>query len=147
MNPHAWKQKSKTVVECTVCERTIAEKDCRDTAFARADGACEIRMEGWCQGRAREWQHRLPKGRGGLYVPSNGLAVCGHGNSDGCHGYIHQHPTISVEKGWTLPTGSDPALEPAEVWVWGHYQVRALLDDDGAFHLAERSEVVPDDAA
>lgn len=135
MNPHEWKQESKTVVECAVCHRTISKKDCRKTTFARADGVCEVRMEGWCQGRAREFQHRLPTGRGGLWVPSNGLAVCGHGNTDGCHGYIHQNPAIATEKGWTVETGIDPALKPAEVWMWGTYQEFALLDDDGAFHL------------
>jgi len=136
VKPHAWRQKSKTVVECTVCGRTIAKKDCRDTTFARANGACEIRVEGWCQGRAREFQHRLPTGRGGLWVPSNGLAVCGHGNTDGCHGFIHQNPNVAVKNGWTIPTGIDPALKPALVWMWVHFQARALLDDDGGFHLA-----------
>jgi len=140
MNPHSWKQKSKTVVECTVCSHTIAQQDCRDITFERADGVCEVRVAGWCQGQAREWQHRLPKGRGGLWVPSNGLAVCGHGNTDGCHGFIHQHPTLSVEKGWTLPTGANPALEPVELWMWGSMLTFALLDDQGCCHLAERSE-------
>jgi hypothetical protein len=135
VKPHLWVAKGKTVVECTTCGRTISQKDCRETVFARADGACEVRVPGWCQGRAREFQHRLPTGRRGLWVPSNGLAVCGHGNADGCHGYIHQHPTIAIEKGWTVETGVDPALKPVELWMWGHMQAFALLDDDGDFHF------------
>jgi hypothetical protein len=63
------------------------------------------------------------------------MAVCGHGNSFGCHGYIHQNPTIATEKGWSVETGVDPALKPAEVWMWGHMQAFALLDDDGCLHL------------
>ena len=134
MKPHTWQAKSKTVVECTVCGRTISERQCRDTVTERSTG-CEVRVEGWCRGQAREFQHRLPVGRGGLFVPSNGLAVCGHGNLIGCHGFIHQHPKIAVEKGWTVETGADPALKPVEIWMWGHMQVRALLDDDGGVHL------------
>jgi hypothetical protein len=138
---HAWEVKSKTVVVCAdaECGRTISEEQCRTTVKERSDGACEVRIAGVCQGRAREFQHRFPSGRGGLFVPSNGLAVCGHGNTDGCHGYIHRNPNAAVEKGWTIPTGLDPALVAAEVWMWGHLQAFALLDDDGDFHLAERS--------
>ena len=138
MKPHVWIPQSKTVVVCEECGRTCSKQKCREITFARADGACEVRIEGICQGRAREFQHRLPTGRGGLWVPSNGLAVCGHGNTDGCHGYIHQNPTIAVDNGWTVETGVDPALKPVLVWMWGHLNAFALLDDDGDFHLAEK---------
>ncbi|MFI6302134.1 hypothetical protein ACIBCH_09700 [Amycolatopsis thailandensis] len=111
----------------------MSEVQCRDIVKERSGGDCEVRIEGWCQGRAREFQHRLPAGRGGLFVPSNGLAVCGHGNFDGCHGFIHQNPTIAEKFGWTVETGVDPALKAVEVWIWGRMKRSVLLDDDGDF--------------
>lgn len=135
MNPHTWQKQwgRKTVVECTTCDRTISETQCREFVKKRSHGECEVRIEGWCQGMAREFQHRLPAGRGGLFVPSNGLAVCGHGGLDGCHGYIHGNPLIATEYGWTVETGIDPALKPVEVWIWGQMKRSVLLDDDGDY--------------
>ncbi|MFC3454052.1 hypothetical protein [Amycolatopsis speibonae] len=113
----------------------MSETECRDIVKERSGGGCEIRIEGWCQGQAREFQHRLPAGRGGLYVPSNGLAVCGHGNADGCHGFIHRNPKVATANGWTVESGVDPALKPVEIWMWGHMKACGLLDDDGGVHL------------
>lgn len=108
----------------------------------RSAGVCEVRVEGVCTGQAREWQHRKARGQGGTWAPSNGIHACSR-----CHAYIHQHPAESVGKGWTVPSWADPAEIPALVWLWGHMQALALLDDTGCFHLAERPEVIPDDAA
>jgi len=137
MNPHTWQKQRerKTVVECTTCGRTMSEATCREIVTRRAGEGCEVRVEGWCQGRAREFQHRLPVSRGGLYVPSNGLAVCGHGSLDGCHGFIHRNPEIATENGWTVETGVDPAKKRVEIWMWGTMAASALLDDDGGYHL------------
>lgn len=111
------------------------ERECRDIVHQRSGGDCEIRIAGVCLGRATNFQHRLAKKHGGRFLPSNGLDVCGHGNLSGCHGYIHQNPKLAVERGWTVPSWGDPATTPAEVWMWGHMQAAALLDDAGDYHL------------
>lgn len=111
-------------------ERTTWTEDHgRKVVLARSEGACEVRVEGVCSGRAREWQHRLPRSRGGTWAPSNGLHLCSP-----CHQFIHGNPEIATAKGWTVESGADPALKPVEVWMWGHMQAFALLDDKGDFH-------------
>lgn len=104
----------------------------------RSGGDCEVRTD-WCRGRATNWSHRTAKGQGGLWAPSNGLDVCGMGNLAGCHGYLHQHPTVAKAKGWIVPRWEDPLLVPA--WVHTHTLGLALvyLDDRGCF----RTELGP----
>lgn len=102
------------------------EEQARGAVDARSGGDCEVQIEGVCQGRAREFQHRLAKVHGGPWTASNGLAVCGHGNVDGCHGYIHQHPRESYEKGWSVRSGDNPATR--RVLRRGQWVV---LGDDG----------------
>lgn len=106
--------------------KTPEELDAREKVETRSRGKCEARIPGVCQGQAREFQHRLAKAHMGPWTASNGLAVCGHGNLDGCHGYIHQHPTEAVANGWTVKSGGDPSLEP--VLYRGR---RVLLDNNG----------------
>lgn len=61
----------------------------RRTVQARSGGRCELAGPD-CQGRAREVHHVF--GRGGMdpHDPAKLLHLCGHGNQDGCHGYVHQ---------------------------------------------------------
>lgn len=101
-----------------------AEKQARVLVRARSGGICEV-----C-GRqpSREFQHRKAQVHGGEYSAVNGLDVCGHGNYDGCHGHIHQHPAIAYEQGWSVRSGHDPATRP--VWLAGRGLV--LLRADGS---------------
>lgn len=135
MKQHAWERKNQSVLRCADigCGEEMPERECRDTTRARGGGGCEVRVAGVCLGRATNFQHRLAKGHGGLYVPSNGLDVCGWGNYSGCHGYIHQNPTIAVEKGWTVESWDDPWFKAAEVWMQGHTLRSVFLDDLGDF--------------
>lgn len=119
------------------------EQAARRIVRQRSGGDCEVRIVGVCQGRATNFQHRKARIHGGDWSPSNGIDVCGSGNASGCHGYIHQHPMASIEKGWTVPSWADPSKTPVEVWMWGSMQAFAYLDDQGCLHLAE----APDDVA
>jgi hypothetical protein len=69
----------------------------------------------------------------GLHLPANVIDVCGSG-SEGCHGYIHQHPAESYEKGWLVHSWEDrpetmPVLTANHGWV--------LLDNDGNWKPCE----------
>jgi hypothetical protein len=107
----------------------------RRKVVARSGGDCEIRTP-WCQGRGREFSHRRAEGQGGKWLATNGLFSCGHGNLDGCHGYLHQHPEEATEKGWIVSAwGVDQA--EIEVFMW-HDDRRDwwLLLPDGTAELA-----------
>ncbi len=100
----------------------------RQVVYARSAGRCEA-----CGGRtADSWSHRVAKGRGGSWGPSNGLHVCGSGVS-GCHGWFEAHPTWAGEGGWHIRRDRRSPLDvpafivtpeaPLGAWV--------LLDDEG----------------
>jgi hypothetical protein len=115
--------------------KTLEEKEARAAVAKRSGGRCEAAIHGVCQGQAREFQHRQAKGQMGGWTSSNGLAVCGHGNALGCHGYIHQHPLEAYEKGWSVRSWDDP-LE-REVLYRGRW---VLLDDNGGMTAVEKGE-------
>lgn len=71
--------------------------------------------------------HRLPRGQGGPWSPSNCLHVCGHGTL-GCHGWIEHNRAESYRQGWLVRSGMDPARQPVNLRVHGG---AVLLDDDG----------------
>jgi hypothetical protein len=100
-----------------VARRLLAERSC---------GRCEV-----CGVRpAREAQHRKNRSQGGKWDLSNLLHVCGHGNTDGCHGFIHQHPTTAYANGWSVRQPRSPAEIPA--WAWSPYgRIYVWLHDDG----------------
>lgn len=90
-----------------------AEESARIKVWARASqphghALCEV-----CGERPpTEYQHRKGKAhcsKAERWAPSNGLAVCGHGNYSGCHGErIHQQPDEAKANGWTVEPWSDP---------------------------------------
>jgi hypothetical protein len=89
--------------------------------------------EGCGQAAASNWSHRIGRGVGGLWAPSNGLHLCGSGTT-GCHGYIGAEPTLARdERGWRLESHEVPAEVPALHWLHGW----VLLDDDGGFELVD----------
>lgn len=60
----------------------------------RCAGRCEARTP-VCEGPAEHIHHVRPRSHGGMGTIDNGLAVCRY-----CHGYIHNHPLISLQHGW-----------------------------------------------
>lgn len=123
------------------------ERKARGLVYARSaiDGEnrqCEVRILDVCLGRGMNFQHRKNKSQGGLWLPSNGIDVCGSGTT-GCHGWIHANPTAAVEKGWTVPSWADPAEVPVLLHTlhYGHDWV--LLDEDGCYALAPFPEGKP----
>lgn len=67
----------------------------------RANHRCEARIEGVCQGRARDAHHLVLRSQGGPDEPWNLIAVCRDvdGGEGGCHSWIHRHPAESYELG------------------------------------------------
>jgi hypothetical protein len=95
----------------------------------RSGGVCEV-----CgRERAREYQHRKAEGQGGEVSVVNGLAVCGFGNTSGCHGRIHSNPTEAYARGWSVRREHDPAAKPVQhAWLgW------VLLLPDGSVAQAD----------
>lgn len=105
------------------------ETKARRLVYERSGGVCEV-----CAVRRGEsWSHRLPKGAGGPWTPSNGLHTCGDGTR-GCHGWIESYRTRSYERGWALRRGADPLTVPAFTRLHGGW---VLLDDDGCLTPSE----------
>lgn len=101
----------------------------------RSGGDCEIRTP-WCLGRATNLSHRRHQGQGGKWSPVNILDSCGHGNTTGCHGYLHQHPDEAKGKGWIVSAwGVNPADVEVLLWHQGR-QDWFLLLQDGSIELA-----------
>lgn len=87
---------------------TAAETAARNEVEARALGMCEV-----CGLRpGHDYQHRKARThctRDERWDPRNGLFVCGFGNTSGCHGIIHNNPTVVYDMGWSVPSHMDPA--------------------------------------
>lgn len=110
--------------------REIARPIARD----RFGGWCEIQSP-WCQGRGREFSHRRAAGQGGLWVAENGLWSCGHGNLDGCHGWVHQHPENARENGWIVLSSAEPAAVRTLIHTANYGRAWVLLDRRGGVTL------------
>lgn len=120
MNPRGW----------------FSETTARRRVYSRSNHACErcgLR-------RAVHWHHRLNRSGGGTWHPSNGLHLC-----VGCHKLMDGSEDVLFERGWRIKSWDKrPYSEiPVLHWQWGW----VTLDDNGDLHLAERPEVIPDDAA
>lgn len=112
-------------------EGAMSQAEARRLVRERSGGMCEV-----CgAARATNYQHRKGKAHCSpleLWIPSNGLDVCGHGNTSGCHGLIHQNPTAAIANGWTVPSWGDPRTAPVY-----RLSQRVLLHDDGSFEPYE----------
>jgi hypothetical protein len=106
----------------------IGEDIARELVSLRSGGWCEMRVPGYCFGRAANWCHRVAKGQGGLWQASNGLHGCGSGTT-GCHGWCHSNPAAARERGWMLLSTEDPAAAPVRLYDGR----RVWLDDRGLY--------------
>lgn len=59
----------------------------RKVVHARSGGRCELGAPG-CQGAAREVDHTYGRRVPDPHDPAKLLHLCGHGNTDGCHGLV-----------------------------------------------------------
>lgn len=42
----------------------------------------------------------------------NLITLCGRGNTDGCHGWVHSHPFEARRLGWIVSRHTDPTPVP-----------------------------------
>jgi hypothetical protein len=117
----------------------VGREIARPLARGRLGGWCELRSP-WCQRIGREFSHRRAEGQGGLWVAENGLWSCGHGNLDGCHGWLHQNPDAAKEFGWIVPWPKDPANVSALIHTANYGHARVFLDRRGGVKPAEAGE-------
>lgn len=106
------------------------EKVARQLVTLRASGISGGPMcEGCLMERATDWAHRLHRSRGGLWCATNGLAF---GRT--CHSWQHAHPIEAEQRGWTVPSGTDPAVVPVWTSRWGLVYLLA----NGDYQMAAR---------
>ncbi|PKW15956.1 hypothetical protein [Saccharopolyspora spinosa] len=102
----------------------MSQRTARDLVAARSGWICEV-----CgSATATNFHHRKNASQGGLWLPSNGLHLCGSGTT-GCHGRITQNPADAYRLGWSVPSWQDPRA--VTVFVFSHGMV--LLDDAGRY--------------
>jgi hypothetical protein len=95
----------------------------------RSGGLCELALPDLCLGRAAGVHHRIKRGQGGTWAPSNLLDACGSGTM-GCHGWVEAHPKDANAIGLWLHANDDSLLVPAMV-RWAGQRSRWFLEDDG----------------
>lgn len=87
----------------------------RDIVLERDAHTCQ-----WCGRHVRpgfySLQHRRARGMGGskrddTNKPSNLVTMCGSGTT-GCHGYVESNRLEGLERGFTVPQGTDPRFVP-----------------------------------
>lgn len=85
---------------------------------------------------ALNFDHRLPRGRGGRWTAANGQLLCGSGTT-GCHGWKTENPEEATARGYTVPTGIDPTAWPVRRWVPSVY---GMLREAWVLYLDERNQ-------
>ena len=91
------------------------ERDAKKITRARSGGMCEI-----CGRPAESWAHRRARSHGGLWIPANGLHLCGLDSRFGCHGWTEQHPKMADIGGWRfVHRDPDPETVPAYLPLHG----------------------------
>lgn len=112
---------------------TWSESRGKAVVRTRSEGVCEVDGVRWAQ----SWSHRVARGRGGLWQPSNGVHTCGSATT-GCHGWFEDHPTWAGEGGWHirrqhLAVPADIPVFLRTQWTTGWF----LLDDLGGRYLVD----------
>jgi len=109
--------------------QTPEERRARRLVRARAaDGRCE----GCRQWLASDYAHRIARSQGGIWSPSNALALCSDLTTppgvQGCHSWTHANPEKARDLGWMLRRSDDPLTAPACLYGIGW----VLLHPDGS---------------
>ena len=119
----------------TLSQHRHSEASARRIVKERSRGRCET-----CgAAETLDWAHRVPKGQGGPWCPSNGLAQC-----RSCHRTSEGNPLQAYAKGIRLRSHLDPHLEPVylgppAVHVPGWW----LLDELGGYIHVEVTFALP----
>lgn len=119
-----------------------------DLRHSEAHGRAVVRERsgGRCEGcrccTATSWQHRVKRGQGGSWSPSNGIDLCGSGTT-GCHGDIEHNPDWAYLLGTGLRSGADVSTEPAYLHTiagtgWW------LLNEDGTYTRVDEDDITHD---
>lgn len=109
---------------------SVSARDWR-IVLDRAGGMCEV-----CGAApASNVHHRRGRGMGGtrraIHSPAWLLAVCGMGNTSGCHGRIEGDRTEAEANGWAVGWQvEDVSTVPVRLAVG-----LVLLDDEGGYEL------------
>lgn len=120
-----------------------AERAAKKAVRERSNNLCEARIDGACDGKGLDFSHRIAKGQGGPWLPSNGLRLCRQ-----CHSWCHAHPELAKLWMWQLPAVSRvvdgnrtlvPAASfPAYIWRPDAWQAEWYwLRDDGSAVLVD----------
>lgn len=118
---------SRGPVKPRCAEVTAAEREARRVVTARSGGLCE----GCGQAAATDWSHRIGRGVGGPWCPSNGLHLC-----RACHGVVGERPVFARDwLGWRLESTDDPGSCPALLARFGW----VLLGVDGSVVRVDRA--------
>lgn len=107
----------------------MTETRARAIVRDRSGGRCEL-----CPAPGTEWSHRIARGRGGTWAPSNGLWLCGI-----CHRKCHAAPDTARANGWHLSTGVDPLTAPTLIHPGHLWRGWWLLDDEGLYIPCEEA--------
>lgn len=97
---------------------------------AKNRAVVEERAGGRCEGCGLagdlDLHHRKYRSRGGSHDAHNLIALCGLGNTSGCHGTAHSD---GFSYGWAIPSWGRDEIWPS--WRWGVGWV--VFDDDGGW--------------
>lgn len=113
----------------------MGETKARAIVRERSGGMCEMGLPHICLRHAAGVHHRVKRGQGGPWTPSNLLDACGSGTT-GCHGWAESHPTLAFEEGISLHRGDDPAAISVHM-RWANQRSWWFLDDEGLLHWDE----------
>ena len=110
------------------------EAQARAIVRERAAGTCEAYVPEVCLGQAHTMHHRRKRSQGGLWTPSNILALCGNG-TEGCHGWVEANPKLSRAAGlWLFAGDGEPNSRKAWLRTYNLDKAWVLLDDEGGRH-------------
>lgn len=103
----------------------------RAVVYQRSMGRCEV-----CTRPAATFHHRVKRGQGGSWAPSNGLHLCGDGTRY-CHGWIEGNPRHAMALGLWLRAGSVPADWPLYCRPALFHRGWWQMDDDGCWRFTD----------
>lgn len=111
-----------------VCRRTVKQRAVSYDPSLHADTE-HLPCEGcgrWVN--SYEMHHRQFRSRGGVWVPSNILLLCGW-----CHNCATDERPWAVARGFNVKTGQEPSRVPVRLWYAD--EALCLIGDDGGYLL------------